>query len=637
MSSSSPWATLIAPIGPVGVGSVLWRSHGAFQVTIVVKAQFALRDHDEAVLLERPPLQLRDQHHGEDPTCSLSNASDVVPFREAADVWLTGHAHAPANRTASVSVVRLGLYCGGDALLDKTLHVMGDRKRLNAPPTPFKRMPLVYERAYGGIGYEDNPVGVGADERAIFPNLLLPDDQERPAGFAPISRYWWLRRRNVSTRLRKRVEARLVDIPDGFDWSYFQAAPADQRVRYLQGDEWMVLDGIHPQLLRVQSRLPRVAGAARVLPLEPTGEDLGDEVAMVADTLAIDADALTCSVTWRGTIPIESELALADMLIAGGLRIGGRAIDWPQAYLGAGEPEEATAPLAAPTLLDHSDLTIVTEEPVPTLEGKPPSSDPLGQTTVDALPVEQLAAQEHVNRRTLDGGDIPPSSVTTVERPRYPRSTPDTEETTDTSVEAIQPSVDIDLGEFTQPLPMVTDTEPGEPPLIPDDELPWVHEPAVEPSVGQGSPRRKKVSIDPAVTLESAIDDDEPLTAIDLPLPGKGPGVSGPRLSPPAPLRRPKTLPARPTPHPPDSAPTRLSEPMASVSDYAPTRPGVSPFGLDSRRGPTQDSSSVGQRPSRPPVPIDSTAFEATLRSAGASDEDIAAMLAALAAEPHDD
>ncbi|MBW2457809.1 MAG: hypothetical protein JRI68_25110, partial [Deltaproteobacteria bacterium] len=45
--------------------------------------------------------------------------------------------------------------------------------------------------------------------------------------------------------------------------------------------------------------------------------------------------------------------------------------------------------------------------------------------------------------------------------------------------------------------------------------------------------------------------------------------------------------------------------------------------------------------PSLPPAPIDSSAFEATLRSAGASEADIAAMLAALDEEDspddHDD
>ena len=637
MSSSSPWATQVAPIGPVGVGSVLWRSHGALRVTIVVKAELDLRHHDEAVLLEQPSLRLRDQHFGDDPTRSLRGASDVVPFREAADVWLTGHAYAPPGRTVSVSVVRLGLYCGGDALLDKTLHVIGDRRRASASPTAFERMPLVYERAYGGIGYEDNPVGVGADERALVPNIVLPNDSERPAGFGPISRYWWLRRRNVSTRLRKQVEAPRVDVPDGFDWSYFQAAPADQRVRYLQGDEWIVLDGLHPELLRIQSRLPKLAGVARVLPLEPARDDLGDEVAMVADTLAIDADAQTCSVTWRGTIPVDSEQALTNVLVAGGLRIGGRSVDWLQAYQAAPALDEPTAPQPAPVLLNLSDPTSAADEPLLAEEDDGLTHDPLGQTTVDALPDKPPAAAQPSHRRPVDLEDIPASSVTTVERPRYPRSTPDTEETTDTSVETTLPPPDLDPGEFTQPLPLVTDTEPGEPPLIPDDELPWVHEVAVEPSAAAGRPRRAKITIDAPKTMESIIDDDEPLTAVDLALPGKGPRDRGPAYPPPAPAPPAKIQPERPTPRPSDSEPSPLSEPMASLPDHAPTRPGISPFGLGGQYERPKIPPARGPHPSRPPAPIDSTALEATLRSAGASEEDIAATLAALVGDQEDD
>ena len=231
---------------------------------------------------------------------------------------------------------------------------------------------------------------------------------------------------------------------------------------------------------------------------------------------------------------------------------------------------------------------------------------------------------------------MPASSVTTVERPRYPRSPPDTEETTDTSIEYTPAAPDPDIAELTQPLPLVTDTEPGEPPAVPDDELPWVHEPAVEPTGAAAATRKRGVPIEAPITMERVIDDEEPLTAVDLPLPGQEPGIPGPAQPPSGPRPRRGTQPDRPTPHSPDSGSTQLSEPTVSVSDYAPTRPGTSPPGSASERdlpaGPRPRS-----RPSRPPAPIDSSAFEATLRSAGASEDDVAAMLAALASDREDD
>ncbi len=626
MTSSSPWATRAAPIGPVGVGSVLWRSHGRLHLTIVVKARFALRDQEEALLVEPPALRLRDEHHGGDPTRSLCKAADVVPYRDEADVTLTGHAYAPPGRSLSVQVVRLGIYSGGEALLDKSVHVIGDRPNRRAAPTPFERMPLVWERAFGGIGYEDNPVGVGADERALVPNLVLPDDRERPAGFGPVSRYWWLRRRNVPTTLRKRVEAVVADVPKGFDWSYFQAAPADQRIRYLQGDEWLVLDGLHPELLRLQTRLPKVAGAARVLPLDPADEDLGDEVAMVADALAIDTDTQTCSVTWRGAIPVESEQDLDGMLVAGGLRLCGQGVDWLQAYQVEHVPSAPASPHGESVPQNWSDVTIVSESPELADEGGLPPSDLLARTTVDALPESGPAVPEPSHRRTIAEPHLGPP-VTTIDRPRYPRSTPDTDETTDTGVQTI-PGPDLDEVELTQPLPLVTDTEPGEPPPVADDDLPWVHEPAVEPPVVADPPRRPKVPVDPSALDECDLEEDEePLTAIDLPLPGE-PFPRRHRSEPPADHRS-DSPPDAPRSAAPVRVPAGHDGSIASVPDHAPTLPVAVPFGDPARhRRPVPPARSP--HPSLPPEPIDSRAFEATLRSAGASEADIAAMLAAL-------
>lgn len=50
-------------------------------------------------------------------------------------------------------------------------------------------------------------------------------------------------------------------------WDYFQAAPRDQQIEPPRGGEWLVLDGVHPSLPRIQCRLPTQRCAARFGPL----------------------------------------------------------------------------------------------------------------------------------------------------------------------------------------------------------------------------------------------------------------------------------------------------------------------------------------------------------------------------------
>lgn len=565
------WPTAVSAIGPTAVGSMLWNDHGQLHLSVVVKARFALR-HDASMLVATAPtIDERDQHADDDPTRSLVSASDMVPYRPRADVWLSGHAHAPRGRAVTVSMVRLGLYRSQTALLDKSVHVMGDRSSASATPTPFTKMPLVWERAYGGIGFDDNPVGVGADERALVPNLLHPDDPERAAGFAPISRYWKLRRGTLDTAGRRVLEQDVPTVPEGFDWAYFQAAPHDQRVSFLTGDEWLVLDGLHPTMLRVQSRLPKARGVARILSLH--GHDIGDAVAMVADTLAIAADEQTCSITWRGSVPVNATTRLAELLVAGAVEVDGRAVDWQQAR--ARVSPAAARPTVSSPPLDKSAITIVGTE-----------RDVMNDTNVDrasdATAVNQPSSTYH--RVEVDSGewssDAWPSfplagdgdevteTKTRVDRHRFvPQERP-------TEVE--QPSV----------VPLPIDTEPGAPPEVVEDELPWITEPAVEPESqpGDASPHDFSTDAEP--------DSDGPENTEVM--------------------RRPAALEKPKPPRPRKALPIRPRKPLKHVSDMRP------------------------RAETLPPAPLDRTAYEASLRRAGASEDDIAKLMERVADPPAD-
>jgi hypothetical protein len=457
MGAPSPWATAVAPIGSVAVGSLLWFLGERPHLTVIVKARFAFRHEAPMLAAGSPMLVELDLHQDDDPTRSLRDASDLVPYRPRADVWVVGHAYAPRGRAVGVSVARLGVYRGQQVLLEKSVHVVGDREGPGAPPRPFERVPLTYERAYGGPGFDDNPVGVGADDRPLQPNVVDAVTPGRPTGLGPVSRYWKARRRYVSTDDRRRLDQPTPRVPDALDWAYFQAAPEDQRIPYLRGDEWVVLDGMHPTLLRVQSRLPKVAGVARVLPLGPGGEDFGDAVAMVADTLAIDADGQVCSVTWRGSFPLAAVADIGRMLIAGAVVGAGESVDWDVAYRTRRSRPPPIA-LGSPQL-DRTGPTLVMAAPVGVVD-ELSLDDPLAKTTVDPP-------------RVPSAPTLPSAGVTG----RHYRRRPAPE-----AMEAADSSDRGGDGEATMPHRRdALDTEPGEVPTVSEDELPWVKEAAVEP------------------------------------------------------------------------------------------------------------------------------------------------------------
>ena len=74
--------------------------------------------------------------------------ADIAPVKPAAEVIVNGTAHAPNGK--AVREMQVGLRLGG---LRKVLNVIGDRiydAGSYSAPAPFRTMPIVYERAYGG-------------------------------------------------------------------------------------------------------------------------------------------------------------------------------------------------------------------------------------------------------------------------------------------------------------------------------------------------------------------------------------------------------------------------------------------------------------------------------------------------------
>jgi len=177
----------------------------------------------------------------------------------------------------------------------------------------------------------DNPFGTGAEAGSPAPNIVDPKDPRRPASFAPLGRAFPPRKRLLGSTPRAQLEGPIVEIPDDFDWTYYQAAPPDQRIDALTGTEWLVLEGLHPTLPLLRTRLPSARGLARVYGLGQLGVAEGQMLELTADTLRIDGDEQRCTVVWRRSFPIPGEAALASLRIVVGVEACGAALRWEEA------------------------------------------------------------------------------------------------------------------------------------------------------------------------------------------------------------------------------------------------------------------------------------------------------------------
>ncbi len=338
--------------GNVSAGTVLWRYKGRLHLTVVVKALFTIVPDGAAVLAGPGDIATEDRTFDANPSRSVEVATDLVPYRPRCDVTFVGHAHAPRGQPAPAGSVRLGLSRDGRPLLDKVLHVFGDRAPSGAP-VPFDRMPIVYERALGGAG-EPNPVGAEA------PNIVDPKDPRSAGGYGPISRFWPARKRLLGKIDRRALDAKVAALPDEMPWPYYQSAPPDQQTDPLTGGEWLVLDGVHPSLARVQTRLPTAPPAARVALRSPLAPAADSPVDLLCDTLAIDGDGLSLSIVWRGRLDLGATDPEGLVIVAAAL---GPSPDWPSLFAKA-LPASHTASAASPAAGEETHL----------LSGPPPSA-----------------------------------------------------------------------------------------------------------------------------------------------------------------------------------------------------------------------------------------------------------------------
>ncbi len=333
-----------------------------FHDVVVLCASFVLAPGRlEAAASHRGPVFADEPWDAAQPALSsLRTATDLLLVKPGADVYLTGTAHALDWTPRDAWQARLRLSREETPLLDKTLRLTGPRhwdwqpeaaQRTLSAPQPALAVPLRYELAYGGWGFDPgddasaaprthaaNPCGSGwfagaaqgqhpgarhaveqpfpgpQIEHADAPLSQANHEDARPAGFAPIARFWQPRLALAGTyddawRERHRDQP-YMDYAEDFDEGFFQYAPADQVVAGgLRGDETLRLSGFFASAPDLEARLPRLWIEA----LCRGGDGTERSTSMKLDTVHIDLDEMLVHLTWRLTLDQALDTVAVDL------------------------------------------------------------------------------------------------------------------------------------------------------------------------------------------------------------------------------------------------------------------------------------------------------------------------------------
>ncbi len=241
---------------------------------------------------------------------------DVGMPKPRGEVLVVGEAAAPGGAPVTQMAVEFAV-----GPVRKRLTVFGDRHwemSADGPvftrPLPFERMPLVWERAYGGPEFPANPMGTGhaahaalAEGRRVrLPNIEEPanlildvEHSPHPAGMTYLDVMVSARQRYTGTYddawLKHHHPGHAVD----FDWAFYNTAPADQWAPgFFTGDERIRIVGMHPDHPVINSRLPgmRVCGFVN---LERDGTRILTETEMRCETVVLFPGQLKGVVVYR--------------------------------------------------------------------------------------------------------------------------------------------------------------------------------------------------------------------------------------------------------------------------------------------------------------------------------------------------
>ncbi|MGD9971496.1 MAG: DUF2169 domain-containing protein [Desulfatirhabdiaceae bacterium] len=240
-----------------------------------------------------------------------------------AEVICLGKCHASRGKTVPASQIRLTV-----SPVDKTLNIFGDRYWINGPDglprmtraKPFSEMPLDWRHAFGGPEFSQNPVGKGispirqadGSEAIPLPNIEgktligAATDRPSPVGLLPMDVLWPQRAKKNGTYDEAWLKQRWPALPDDMNFEFFCVAPEDQYLPgHFTGSEEILIQGMHPDMPEIRSRLPHRRVRAFVTRRDHDDpENLEkatfEEVGLKPETLWLFPDVLRGVLLFRG-------------------------------------------------------------------------------------------------------------------------------------------------------------------------------------------------------------------------------------------------------------------------------------------------------------------------------------------------
>jgi hypothetical protein len=321
-------------------------SHAREYAVLIVGATFVAPPGSKPALAdEQLAIEPIDRHRGDPLLTSVHYPGQAASYKPMIDVIVTGHAYAPKGRRVETMVVGIRV-----ADLKKTVMVSGDRfwrlgpmGHVPSAPQPFERLPVVYERAFGGgspsaeaeravAAYEPrNPVGIGLPGTATGDPLVTSEvpnieyasqrmesvkQRPTPAGFGPISPSWQPRVGFAGTYDDHWLKAQAPLLPHDFDPRFFQAVPADQQSSAIRPGDVVDVAGMTPDG-RWTFQLPPLD-----VPLALVHADRIEHTKAVLDTIHLEPDEYRFHLTARLSIPLIRNRAPLAQVIIGTVRPG---------------------------------------------------------------------------------------------------------------------------------------------------------------------------------------------------------------------------------------------------------------------------------------------------------------------------
>lgn len=286
----------------------------------IIKATYTINGDGSLTLLpfEEQPEVSGPIDYEDDLGKGPRHDDDLVTWKPNVDVLLNAVCYPPADAKVTEQCVAFGV----EGHFRKELLVTGPRWWEPTPlgdwemsePKPLEPTPLRWEYSFGGISCETNPIGLGyeADLRSDPENPFYslprienpndrihdPNDTPLPVNFGPIPEHWSMRDKKLGTRDLRWQVFTAPKPPKDYDPTFMNAAPEDQQVARLRGDEIIFIENCHPAQTFFNIALPNVRPRMFYV-LVGDKERTLHELPLNIDTVRVDLEAGQLILLWR--------------------------------------------------------------------------------------------------------------------------------------------------------------------------------------------------------------------------------------------------------------------------------------------------------------------------------------------------